>query len=392
MHLVFVSSLVPAGRPQSEFEIANQAIVDGLRRAGARVSFLGFRRPGAELSDPQDTACLGEFDPDAGPASAVRELRRFASAAASGLTVSSDAMRIVTDTELRGALSRLEPFDGIVLGGVSLAGAFETVFAGRPCLLVAHAVEHILAAENARGAPSLLERFRLSRDARVLKTLERRLCGSARFVLAVSEEDRAGLGVADDRSLALPLVIPRDAAPTGVRLPGFDIGMIGDWIAPESLTGLEWFLQDVLPKLHPHVTFAIAGRVPRGFPSRDKRVLFLGPVVDHVEFLRQCRVIALPAQAKTGVQMAAVQTLELGLPAVATSASLRGIAALPENVRRADGPKKFAAALQDLVVSQRTGMLPDADGEAFRAARLTRMDEVLAEAMNKLVSKSVPQR
>lgn len=392
MHLVFVSSLVPAGPPQSDFEIVNQAVVDGLRRAGARVSFLGFRRPGAELSDPQDTACLGEFDPDAGPVSVVQDLRLFASAVSGGLTVSSTALRMVTEAELRAALSKLEPFDGIVLGGVSLAGAFETVFAGYPCLLVAHAAEHVLAAENARGAPSLFERLRLSRDARVVKALERRLCESARFVLALSEEDRAGLGLAEDHSLVLPLVIPRETAPTGVRLPGFDIGMIGDWTAPESLTGLEWFLQDVLPKLHPHVTFAIAGRVPRGFPSRDKRVLFLGPVVDHVEFLRQCRVIALPARAGTGVSPEAIETLELGLPAVATSAALRGIAALPENVRRADGPKKFAAALQDLVVAQRTGMLPDADGEAFRAARLTRMDEALAEAMRRLVAEQIPQR
>lgn len=392
MHLVFASSLVPAGPPQSDFEIVNQAIIDGLRRAGAKVSFLGFRRPGAAPSDPQDTVCLGEFDPDAGPASMAQELRRFASAVSGRLTVSSTALRTVPEEEVRTALSRLEPFDGIVLGGVSLAGAFETVFAGRPSLLVAHAVEHVTAAENAGRAAALVERVSLSRDARVLEALERRLCGTARFVLALSEEDRAGLGVAGDRSCALPLVIPRESEPSGVRLPGFDVGMIGEWTVSESLAGLEWFLQYVLPNLHPQVTFSIAGRVPRGFPNRDPRVLFLGPVVDHVEFLRQCRVIALPARTGTGVSPEAIETLELGLPAVATSASLRGIAAIPDNVRRADGPKKFAAALQDLVVAQRTGMLPDADGEAFRAARLKRMDEVLAEAVRRLAAKPVPRR
>ena len=62
MHLVFVSSLVPSGPPESGYEIANHAIIDGLRRTGAKVTVLGFKWPDATLSDPDNTVCLGEVD------------------------------------------------------------------------------------------------------------------------------------------------------------------------------------------------------------------------------------------------------------------------------------------------------------------------------------------
>ena len=46
MHLLFLSSLLPDGRPSTGFEIANHAIAQSYRRQGVRLSFAGFRRPG----------------------------------------------------------------------------------------------------------------------------------------------------------------------------------------------------------------------------------------------------------------------------------------------------------------------------------------------------------
>ena len=59
MHLLFVTSLVPDGHATSGYEIANQAIIDGLRRIGVKVTVIGFTWPGKTASDPENTIVLG---------------------------------------------------------------------------------------------------------------------------------------------------------------------------------------------------------------------------------------------------------------------------------------------------------------------------------------------
>ncbi|MBN9550641.1 MAG: glycosyl transferase, partial [Alphaproteobacteria bacterium] len=46
MHLLFATSIVPDGALASGYEIANAAIIDALRRAGVRVTVIGFIWPG----------------------------------------------------------------------------------------------------------------------------------------------------------------------------------------------------------------------------------------------------------------------------------------------------------------------------------------------------------
>ena len=62
MHLVFATSIVPHGAPATGYEIANAAIIDALRRAGVRVTVLGFAWPGKPPADPDSTIVLGEVD------------------------------------------------------------------------------------------------------------------------------------------------------------------------------------------------------------------------------------------------------------------------------------------------------------------------------------------
>ena len=58
MHLLFATSIVPDGSLGSGYEIANEAILDALRRAGARVTVIGYAWPGHKPSRPQETICL----------------------------------------------------------------------------------------------------------------------------------------------------------------------------------------------------------------------------------------------------------------------------------------------------------------------------------------------
>lgn len=385
MHLIFASSLVPCGAPESGFDIANHAIVGAMRRAGVKVTHFGFKWPGAELADPENTICLGEIDPKTDTASMAQKLKWLASAVKGGLTYSSAKLRVMSDSDFTKALETIENVDGIVLNGVPLAGAFEKILTAKPYLYVAHNVEHISAAASANAASSAFEKFMFRREAKYLKQLEKRLATKAKFVITLADEDQAPLGVDDEkRSLTLPLVTPEPANFLENRVKGFDVGMIGTWTWAPNRIGLEWMLQEVMPHLPDGITVAIAGNMPKGFPKRDKRIQFLGRVLDAKDFLRQCRVIALTSREGTGVQLKTIETFEMGLPAVATSSSVRAISHLPSNVLVANDPKQFAHSLADHALNVRTNLVHDIDGSTFRKAQLTEMDNVMKQALANL--------
>ncbi|TIQ76073.1 MAG: glycosyl transferase, partial [Mesorhizobium sp.] len=187
MHLLFATSIVPDGALASGYEIANAAIIAALRRAGARVTVIGFTWPGKPASDPQNTIVLGAVDVRTETASSLQKLAWVARAMLSGLTFASVKLRVVNDSEVRAAVERAGPFDGYVLNSVQFAGAFERLFGDRPSILVAHNVEHRSAQENAAAAAGLFQRLLFRREARLLKLVEQRLCRRARFVFTLAE-------------------------------------------------------------------------------------------------------------------------------------------------------------------------------------------------------------
>lgn len=374
MHLVFATPVLPAASPDSISGMAGRTIIDGLRRAGVRVTRLGYSRAGAS-SPGDDAVSLGEIG-------GIDELSlrpdTLLTAMSRGMPLSSAALRIAPDTELRAALEALGP-DGIVLDGVALAGAYP-LLPKKPFMLLPGDVGErpFFGEENA--VPAFLRRLLVAREARTLDALERKLAADARYVLTPSGEDGKRLGLDADRSGILPPV-GAPPEPSGLRLPAFDVGMLGDWTHPRMRAGLEWFLTEIVPLLRPEVSVAVAGKMPRGLARRSRRVLFLGPVMDNDEFLRQCRIVALTARGREGLYPATLRVCELGLPAVATPQALRAIPDLPASIVRADEPKAFAAALHDLVVSQRTESLTDADGATFHAERQAWADRVIADAL-----------
>jgi len=386
MHLVYVTAFLPDNTGSAR-DLADRAVVDGLRRAGARVTWLGFKRAGADSSGADSSASLGEIKSVSGDEPLPSRLRSLAVSAAAGMPLESVRLRAAAKPDVEAVLARLQPFDGLVLAGTDLAGAFEPVFSRHPFLFVARQAEHIAAAEAAAHHAGVAERLILNRDARNVEALQRRLSEKARAVLTFSEEDRAALGLqAEGKARVLPFVMPHPPEEAGLRFPAFDVGMAGTWSDPVSRVRLEWFLQRVVPKLHKHTMIAVAGAAPAIFQAREKRVFFLGKVDDRTEFLRQCRVVALPERSETGVPVATVEALELGLPAVATAQALRGIETLPANVTRVDGANGFAKAVEAQALGQRTATVEDCDGASFRNDRLARMDAELAEALQSLTA------
>lgn len=379
MNLLFVTSIVPDGGRGSGYEIANAAIVDGLRRIGANVTVLGYSWPGKQAEDPDNTIVLGEIDVRTASASALQKAAWLMRAVASGMTFASAKLTDVSPAAVRALVDRRGPFDVYVLNGAQMAGAYRDVFRDQPCIFVAHNVEHRSAAENAEAAHGGFQRLLYRREAALLATLEPELCANARYVFTLADEDRNALGVdADSRSVTLPLVTTaRPPRPAGKRGIECDAALIGTWSWQPNRTGLEWFLDEVTPHLPPGFRTEIAGHVPDDIKPKHPGVKLVGRVPDAAAFVRRAAVISLISRAGTGVQLKTIETFELGLPSVATSLSLRGIDAAPANCVRCDDPRAFAAHLVR-VASARPA---DLDGRTFHASQRAGLDRRLGQGL-----------
>ncbi len=390
MKLLFVTSLVPQGQPSTGYEIANEAIIDGLKRIGADVTVIGFTWPGKQASNPEKTIVLGSVDVRTEGADPWQKVRWVASAVAGGYTISSVKMRVINEEKIRAAIKAHGPFDAYVLNGVSLPGAFPDLFNDLPSLWIAHNVEYKSSLENALSADSALKRALFKRDARILEGLEKNLARRARFVFTLAEEDRAPLGVASaSRSAVLPLTTTNmPSTGKAIRAIKYDAGLIGTWTWQPNRVGLEWFIKEVAPKLGPNFKVAVAGSLPDGLPPAPPCIEFLGRVPEAKEFVNSCAVIPLIARGGTGVQLKTIETFEMGLPCVATSLSLRGIDALPANCEVCDDPAAFAASLMRMAADVRQGKLADQDGTAFSNAQRAQMDEALRRGVQTLQTSS----
>lgn len=379
MHLAFITSIVPNGTSTTGYEIANAAILNGLRRAGVRVSVVGFTWPGQRAAHPDSTIVLGEVDVQTETASTVQRLRWLGRAVAEGQTFSSVKLREPGEAQLRAALQSLEPLDGYVLNGVQMAGAYPALFDDKPFIFVAHNVEHQSARENSAAAPSLVQRLLYAREAKLLQRLEDGFCRRARFVFTLAEEDRRALGIAEEgRSAMLPLTTRSALSPSRTaRMPDVDLALIGTWTWQPNRIGLDWFLQKVVPHLPDDLAIKIAGRVPSDLTSSHRSIEFVGRVPDATAFVKRAKVIPLVSRAGSGVQLKTIETFELGLPTVATRMSLRGIDYLPGNCIVANDPAVFAKALVDAV----RWPMGDVDGAAFHAAQSRAMDRQIRKGL-----------
>ena len=128
------------------------------------------------------------------------------------------------------------------------------------------------------------------------------------------------------------------------RAPTYDATLIGTWTWQPNRIGLDWFLDEVVPHLPDDFTHrhcrqhrrpTCARRIPASASS--------GALPTPIAFVLSGRVVPLISRAGSGVQLKTIETFELGLPAVATSRSLRGIGAVPANCIVADDPVEFAA-------------------------------------------------
>ncbi|WP_275788921.1 glycosyltransferase [Pararhizobium gei] len=383
MHLVFVSSLVPVENPLSGFDIANRTLLDGLRALGHRVSVVGYLQPGQKPAPDCEIHLLGELDVTNARAGLLTKLRWLARALSGRTTLSSAKMLKTGSREIEQLLARLAPFDGLILNSVQLPGAFIPVFEKYPSIYVAHNVEANSAVENAAAASGRLEAFLFRREARLLGRIEARLTQAASTVWTFAEADRFGFGAAIGRKAAVLPLVTRWNQPVETTPPGFahDLALIGTWSWKPNRIGLDWFLSDIVPQLPPTMSIAIAGQLPDKPAVAHPGLRFFGRVPDARAFVESAAVVPLISRGGTGVQLKTIETFEYGLPCVATSASLRGIADIPANCSTADHAADFARHLTEKVAQVRNGSLARLPGTAFHTAQKSRLLAALEQGL-----------
>jgi Glycosyl transferases group 1 len=379
MRLAFITSLLPTGKPDTGFEIANACVLDALRDAACTVTLFGFLRSDEIAEPPPGSVVLDRIVIENAVATRGQKLRWLADSFRRSLPVISTKLAAFGEAKLREIIDSHGPFDAYVINSAPVAGAFPSLLK-KPSILVAHNVEHASARENATSAGGMTGRL-YRREAHLLEQIEHQALADAKFIWCFSQEDREGFGMdIDAKSAVLPLLMP-----TATKLPetepAYDIGLIGTWTWQPNLVGLRWFLDEVVPALSTDMSIAVAGRLPAGFQSSHTHVTLLGRVPDATAFVAAARTIALTSRNGTGIQLKTIETFQMGKPAVATKSSVRGLSQLPTNCLVADDSKGFAAALTKLVWDVRAERTQLADGSAFVARQKKSMLEAVKQGL-----------
>ena len=386
MKFLFATSLLPENEAASGYEIANRALLHGLRALGHEIVPIGFCNPWKSALVADGSVNLGDLSVSNADADTPQKLIWLKRAVQNRTTFAGAKLQIIRPDILAQIIAHQGEFDGVIINGAPMAAAFETVLTAKPFLFIAHNVEWQTAAENAKTATSFFERSLFAREARMLKALERRMAARASHVFTLAGDDAEAFRALGARSVSVvPLVVGLEAEAPVARASKWDAGLIGTWSWAPNRVGLNWFLNEVTPHLPDDFKFAIAGKLQGNPAVKHPGASFLGLVPSALEFTRNCACLPLVSRSGTGVQLKTLEAFELGLPTVATASSVRGIANVPANCVVNDDPKKFAQAL---VAAARKGNLADLDGRNFHGDQKTKMLAALSQGISTFACQS----
>lgn len=198
-------------------------------------------------------------------------------------------------------------------------------------------------------------KYILTRDWRLLKQYEGRLCQTFDAVTAVSQQDKAALieaGARDDITV-IPIAIDTDEQafiPRQPRQP--HIVHIGTMYWPPNIQGITWFLDEIYPLIQqqvPDVRCTLIGaRPPASIVERgqtDPSITVTGYVEDPLPYLQAASMMAVPLLSGGGMRVKILNAMSQGIPMVSTTVGCEGINVRSEaDILIADDPQAFADA------------------------------------------------
>jgi glycosyltransferase involved in cell wall biosynthesis len=271
-------------------------------------------------------------------------------------------------TEQVQAWSRARPFDAVLTYSSAMAPAAEQAAAPRRVLDLGDVDSTKWATYEARSPRPLRWLYRL--ESRRVAALEARAAALHDVVLVVNERERQKLlarwpGVC---SGVVPTTVDLDYwRPRGRRAGGRGpvrppaaprIGMLGSMFYPPNVRAVDWFGQEVWPRVQarlPGARWLIIGNRPVRRVRRWARrpgVCVTGYVPDIRPVLETVRVFISAVDGDLGVQSKLIVALAAGRPAVVTPETAAGLdCAGPPPFLVADSAEAFAAAIVRLATN-----------------------------------------
>ena len=272
-------------------------------------------------------------------------------------------------SEYENALIKLlkeNTFDIVHVDGLPTCLYIDTIRQNSKAKIVqrAHNVEYKIWERAATADANPLKRWYLDIQARRLKAFEQEALGKVDTVLAISREDEGFIHELQPKSktIIVPAGLDIDESKPASQPKEVSLFFIGsfDWLP--NLQGLDWFLQDVWPKVHaafPDLALHIAGKkMPEQFRKLSSlNIVAHGEVPSSSEFMDKYTVLVSPLISGSGVRIKIIEAMAIGKVVLSTTVSAEGSGAEDgEHLLIADHADEYINQLKRL--KDEAGLLP----------------------------------
>lgn len=264
----------------------------------------------------------------------------------------------VYKTKLEGIL-RSEKFDIIQLEGLYLTPYVPYIKAltKAPVILRAHNTEWLIWQMLANKEKPGLKKWYLSHLTKKLKEYETKAINLCDGITVFTQTDK-------DNFIKMGCKAPIEIIPFGIDISTYQplprnnsntlffIGAL-DWLP--NLQGLDWFLNNVWPKIHdsyPELKFHVGGR---NMPDRYKDanypgVVFHGEIESARDFMNNYGIMIVPLFAGSGIRVKIIEGMALQKPIITTSVGVEGIDCKNgQDILIANTPDEFYNAVKKLI-------------------------------------------
>jgi polysaccharide biosynthesis protein PslH len=235
-------------------------------------------------------------------------------------------------------------------------------------------------------------------EARKQAREELSVCREMDLCVAVSEHDAAQLRRAGARRVIVcpngTDPVPRLAPPRRKPDEPLRLLFVGNGDFAPNARGLEWLIDDVLPRVPASVLLDVVGQPPAR-PVRRQGVHYCGRVSTLRPYYERAHVAVAPIPFGSGTRLKIVEAMAHGRPVVSTTAGAEGLIVRPgQHYVAGDTPERFAAALKQVGAAMATddGWLAEMLVSARRVAEglfWPAIGRALAEAYHEALDASV---
>lgn len=225
-----------------------------------------------------------------------------------------------------------------------------------PVLLRAHNVEHLIWQRIAKSERNPFRRWYLKKLALALRAYECEHLNAYDGVVSITDNDARLLREMGCRKpiVAIPFGISPESLENVEVEPNslFHLGSM-DWMP--NLEGIQWFLDNVWPKVHeamPQLTLYLAGRkMPDDLMRLDMEgVKVVGEVPDAMYFIATKQINVVPLLSGSGIRVKIIEAMSAGKTVIATTIGAEGIAYTEgRDLLVADTPEQFVQQIRRCV-------------------------------------------